>query len=565
MDRGGLPLDVGFLGFNQDGSCLAVAGLNGFAVLDAESGRVLYRETACGHVRLVEMLFRTSLLALVGGGQLPSSSCQLTMWNAKGRCSICTLRFAAEICAVRLNHRRAVVLLRHKIHIFDLKTMKALLVIDRDPVSCPNLAALGADAERGFLATPLAPPRRQDVPFAHGVEGAGYVAVVDAHTLRAVGTLLAHRTPVRALCLNAEGRLLATASDKGTVVRVFGVPSLSLLWTFRRGVSPCRIYSLSFAAGSPHLSAAAASGTVHVFRLPGAANQHPAPNAAPPRRQPVRLGPQPNAEEAAQKEGLEVASLDEWNVVAPDEGGLLLSEGAMCGRHDGSVDTPAKLARSLLWELLQPWQELADAPYAFSWLRLHPGSVDAAGMVPRVEHPGYVACVLPKPPQGPEGSCKLAVATEDGAFRIYTWSALAGGEGQLLFRDSLQRALRVAPLPQPEGKPPLAGAPAAAVALAASAEPPAPREDAAAAPPPPPPGPPMAPPPAARPVVSADEEDSPPESTGPSLEEQEEEEDGEEMDKKGQKGPIASTGEVKPLPGRGKRSRPAAQGRRRAR
>jgi len=212
---GSLAAEIRYVGFNQDGSCLIVAGHEGFIVVDVETGQALHREDAgtCGAVRFVEMLFRTSLFALVGG--LSTMSGLLTMWDAKARRAICTLRFGSDICSVRLNYRRAVVLLMQKIHIFDLTTMKTLLVMDRDPSPSPSLATLCGDVERGYLAIPLAKTQQEPL-CSPDANSAGLVAVMDTYTLKAVGTVLAHRTPVQALCLNLSGELLATASAKGT-------------------------------------------------------------------------------------------------------------------------------------------------------------------------------------------------------------------------------------------------------------------------------------------------------------------------------------------------------------
>mmetsp|Transcript_1286 Transcript_1286/g.2179 ORF Transcript_1286/g.2179 Transcript_1286/m.2179 type:complete len:628 (+) Transcript_1286:37-1920(+) len=301
--------NINFLGFNQDQTCLAVGTLHGFMIFSTEKFALLHDE-ACGAVFLMEMLFRTSLVALVnqygtGGRQ------QLTMWNTKERCQITQLHFNAEIYGVKMNHRRTVVLLREKIHIFDLKTMKSLHVIDRtsSPWADPALGWLCATCDRGYLATPLA--LAGGAPALCGEQGGnawssvysstlhdtrpgslvgdldggslqhgqyappssdvaeaklGLVTVVDTYTLKPIGTVLAHKSPVQALCLNPTGQLLATASSKGTMVRVFSVPSLDNVCVFRRGAAHCRILGLLFSRDSAHICCSSSTGTVHIFK-----------------------------------------------------------------------------------------------------------------------------------------------------------------------------------------------------------------------------------------------------------------------------------------------------------
>lgn len=230
------------------------------------------------------------------------------MWNTKDRCQITQLHFNADIFSVKMNHRRTVVLLRDKIHIFDLKTMKSLHVIDRisSPWADPALGWLCATCDRGYLATPLAlaggapalcgeqggnawssvysstthdmRPSSFNGDYDGGLlqhttfpgEGAeaklGLVTVVDTYTLKPVGTVLAHKSPVQALCLNPTGQLLATASSKGTMVRVFSVPTLDNVYVFRRGAVSCRIFGLLFSRDSAHICCSSSTGTVHIFK-----------------------------------------------------------------------------------------------------------------------------------------------------------------------------------------------------------------------------------------------------------------------------------------------------------
>ena len=56
----------------------------------------------------------------------------------------------------------------------------------------------------------------------------------------------AHDSPLRCVVLSLDGSLVATASEKGTLVRVFDCHSGCLLHEFRRGTDRAKIYSLAF-------------------------------------------------------------------------------------------------------------------------------------------------------------------------------------------------------------------------------------------------------------------------------------------------------------------------------
>ena len=61
--------------------------------------------------------------------------------------------------------------------------------------------------------------------------------------------------------------MLATSSDKGTVIRVWGIPGSEKLYQFRRGTREARIYSMNFNIMSTLLAVSSAHDTVHIFKL----------------------------------------------------------------------------------------------------------------------------------------------------------------------------------------------------------------------------------------------------------------------------------------------------------
>lgn len=91
----------------------------------------------------------------------------------------------------------------------------------------------------------------------------------DTRTLTVVNVIQAHKSPISHLAINSTGTLLATASDKGTVIRVFSIPGAEKLYQFRRGTRESKIHSISFNAVSTLLAVSSATDTVHIFKLTG--------------------------------------------------------------------------------------------------------------------------------------------------------------------------------------------------------------------------------------------------------------------------------------------------------
>ena len=153
------------------------------------------------------------------------------------------------------------------------------------------ICALSPSSENCYIAYPLPKPREDtgDRRPAHAPPlstyvppTSGEVLIFDTLTLKAVNVVEAHKSPLSCIALNSEGSLLATASETGTIIRVFSVPRGQKLYQFRRGTYPSTIYSMSFNLSSTLLCVSSTSDTVHIFRLGGPGPSGGAANAANP-------------------------------------------------------------------------------------------------------------------------------------------------------------------------------------------------------------------------------------------------------------------------------------------
>lgn len=77
----------------------------------------------------------------------------------------------------------------------------------------------------------------------------------------------AHQSTLSALCLNYSGTLLATASDKGTLLRIFSTDTGKPLQELRRGAEKADIYSICFDMQSKWLACSSDRSTIHIFSV----------------------------------------------------------------------------------------------------------------------------------------------------------------------------------------------------------------------------------------------------------------------------------------------------------
>jgi autophagy-related protein 18 len=133
--------------------------------------------------------------------------------------------------------------------------MKLLHTIKDTPPNPNGLCALSANSDNCYLAYPAN-------------NANGEVHIFDAQNLQNKIIIAAHDNPLAAVAFDSNGLKIATASEKGTVIRVFNVLDALCIYEFRRGYARCvTIYSLSFSADSLFLCASSNTETVHIFKL----------------------------------------------------------------------------------------------------------------------------------------------------------------------------------------------------------------------------------------------------------------------------------------------------------
>lgn len=88
-----------------------------------------------------------------------------------------------------------------------------------------------------------------------------------APTKHPVSMIVAHETALSTLSVPPSGKLIATTSARGTLVRVWDTITGSRLRELRRGSDQAEIYGVSFRPDEQELCVWSDKGTVHVFSL----------------------------------------------------------------------------------------------------------------------------------------------------------------------------------------------------------------------------------------------------------------------------------------------------------
>lgn len=235
------------LSFNQDFGCFAVGTDNGFRIYNCDPFREIFRRDfeSDGGIAAVEMLFRCNILALVGSGSNALYPVNKVMiWDDHQSRCIGELSFRSEVKSVKLRRDRIVVILLQKIYVYnfaDLKLLhqietianpKGLCMVSQSSgqmvLVCPGLqkgqVRRLAPSQVNYKLVTLIRLRADDWCIIYPLQ-----VRVEHYASKRTKFIMAHGSRIAAFALSQDGRLLATASSKGTLVRVFNTLDGSLL------------------------------------------------------------------------------------------------------------------------------------------------------------------------------------------------------------------------------------------------------------------------------------------------------------------------------------------------
>ena len=80
---------------------------------------------------------------------------------------------------------------------------------------------------------------------------------------------MTHTSALSTLAVTPSGRLVATTSARGTLIRVWDVATGKRVSELRRGTDQAEIYGVAFRPDEAELAVWSDKGTVHVFALAG--------------------------------------------------------------------------------------------------------------------------------------------------------------------------------------------------------------------------------------------------------------------------------------------------------
>lgn len=214
---------------------------------------ILYIIDLEGGIGIIEILNKSNIIALVGGGSQPKfPKNKVIIWDDLQSKVISEVKFTSDVLAIRINTFHLFVVCKNKVYVFNLNNFQNVDNSDT-PDNSKGIFTISSNQEESIIAFPNVKK--------------GYVTVKKYSSEPKDCTFWAHSSGIGCLSLNRDGSLICTCSENGTLVRIFNAETGDVGYEFRRGKDKAEIYSLSFDYDSDFIACTSDRGTVHIFAL----------------------------------------------------------------------------------------------------------------------------------------------------------------------------------------------------------------------------------------------------------------------------------------------------------
>ena len=242
--------------FNQDSSCIAIGTEKGFKIFNTSPLKDNFSRKLDGGIGIIEMLNRSNILALVGGGLTPKfNPNKVIIWDDNQAKILTEIRFTSIIKNIKLKRKKIFVVCEQNIYVFNFD--KEFSTFDTIKTFENELGLIGYAQETNINI--IAFPDKQ----------IGNVTVKNYDDNNKEITIEAHKGKINCIAMNIDGSLLATASEKGTLIRLFDVKDgkKDLIQELRRGMEKANINCICFHSNSKFLLCSSDRGTIHIFKI----------------------------------------------------------------------------------------------------------------------------------------------------------------------------------------------------------------------------------------------------------------------------------------------------------
>lgn len=244
------PNEILYISFNQDGSNIAVGTQNGFKIMNTYPFLDLYYKDLGGGIGMIEMLNKTNILTLVGGGKNPKYPInELIIWDEDKNKEIAKIKTKKKILNVKISEKHIYIVNIEKILVFDFNTLNLV-------------ESFNTKNPKGLITLCY----KEEIVAFPDIQHPGTLKIKNYNSNKDY-TLKAHKSPLNCIQLNQDGKLIGTCSLKGTLIRVYNIENGQLIREVRRGAESANVNCIFFDISQKYFVVASDRKTIHIFFL----------------------------------------------------------------------------------------------------------------------------------------------------------------------------------------------------------------------------------------------------------------------------------------------------------
>ena len=313
--------------FNQDNSCFAVCSETGFKVfasypmelkmerdfsITPDKKNVIDNERPVetkfpvksinGNeftgIGIIKMLYKTNYIALVGGGKKPKFPInKVYIWDDFKQKESIVLEFNTPVLNVHLSRKHIFIILKNFSLVYSFKSKPELLysfetinndfgvseivVYENSSIFVFPGRVVGQLHVVDINNTNTVMANKNNID--NGDDGDDnnkdnddsdkskndFTIVTNERDKekKSIGLIKAHKNPIQSVCLSSNGKMVASASNQGTIIRIHDTKTCSLLYEFRRGVDSAIVTSMKFSPNNEKLAVLSDKHTLHVYYI----------------------------------------------------------------------------------------------------------------------------------------------------------------------------------------------------------------------------------------------------------------------------------------------------------
>jgi len=282
--------ELNHVSFNQDNSCFMYIWNNEFGVWDCKTLKLRFDKKFNKSLGTGNALFKTNFI-LFGGGSgdsnplIPPNNCML--WDDNRNKFLGEIKVDEPVLDTKMVKKYFFTVSENKVVVHESRHFRLVQEIPTlpNPKGLMSVSTLDTITTKNKNKESRNGTTKSGGGTASGSEsGDAETRVNNPNVMATIGTetgeiqvlhvedgdllsVKAHQGAVSCLSLSQDGSMVATASVKGTLVRVFDTKEGTLLYEFRRGTSASDINNIGFNCQGDLLMATTSSGTVHIYRL----------------------------------------------------------------------------------------------------------------------------------------------------------------------------------------------------------------------------------------------------------------------------------------------------------